>query len=53
MYNTAGLKCNGYWLESLLAVYIGGGAQYVNVQGIEHWEGMHNVGECTLGVQIF
>ena len=30
-----------------------GPAGYVNVWGSVHWEGVYNVGECTLGVQIF
>ena len=30
-----------------------GKAQYVNVRGSVHWEGVYRVGQYTLGVQIF
>ena len=60
MDSAAALKCNGSELESWLVGHLRekqctleGQAQYVNVQGSVHWEGVHSVGECTLGVPIF
>ena len=57
--SAAALNCNVYVLEAWLVghldkpLYIGEGAQYVNVRSSVHWEGVYSVGKCSLEVQDF
>ena len=45
MDSSAALKCNSYWLKSLLAGHL--------KKGSVHREKVYSAGECRLGVQIF